>query len=134
MSAMTLSHRRPDPAKVFRRAALILCGVALTWTCAAFGLLVSQGVFGGCRSPSRRNQAFHRVLAVEAAIAQFQIDRGRCPRSPAELSDGGFVNEHDLVDPWHRSIMFTCTNDDARAQSAGADGEFGTADDVRNER
>jgi hypothetical protein len=131
---MTLSHRRPDPAKVFRRAALLLCGVALTWTCAAFGLLVSQGVFGGgCRYPHVK-QAVNRVRAVETAIVQFQIDRGRCPRSPAELSDAGFVSEPDLVDPWHRSIVFTCAGDEARVASAGPDGRFGTADDVRNER
>ena len=39
-------RRGPDPARVFGRAGLLFCGVALTWTCAAFGLFV--GDMGKC--------------------------------------------------------------------------------------
>jgi hypothetical protein len=123
-----------DPAKVFWRAGLLLCGVALTWVCAAFGLLASQFVFVGRGCPARTTQAAHRVQAVEGAIAQFQIYRGRCPQTLGELADGGFVSPSDLDDPWHRSIVFTCAGDEARVASSGPDGIFGTPDDIRIER
>jgi hypothetical protein len=128
-----IARRHPDPAKAFRQGALLLCGVALTWTCAAFGLLVSQLVSGsGC--PSRVGIASRRVHEVDTAIGQYQAVRGQCPTTANDLLDGNFISAWHLVDPWKRSIRFTCTGEDTHVTSAGPDGIFGTADDVMNER
>jgi hypothetical protein len=129
-----ISRRRPDPAKVFLRAALLFCGVALTWTCAAFGLLVSQLAFGSHGCPSRVKMASLRVREIDMAIAQYQIDQRRCPRTSADLVAGKYVKPQVFVDPWNRGIQFTCTEEQARVASAGPDGTFGTADDIKNER
>ena len=131
-----ISCRHPDPAKAFLRSALLLCGVALTWTCAAFGLLVSQFAFGSHGCPSRVRIASLRVREIDSAIAQYQIDQRRCPRELDDLVAGKYVNAHGLVDPWKRTFQFKCTDDDddTRVVSAGPDGIFGTADDIQNER
>ena len=126
--------RQPDPANAFRRSAFLLCGVALTWTCAAFGLLVAQFELGGHGCPSRVKIASLRVREIDTAIAQYQIDRRRYPKRP-DLLAGKYVSARGLVDPWERDIQFTCADDgDARVVSAGPDGIFGTSDDIRNER
>ena len=108
--------------------------MALTWTCAAFGLLVSQLVFGGQGCPSRVRMASLRVREIDTAIAQFQIDQRRCPRTSGDLVAGKYVSAKGLVDPWGGPFQFNCTRDDTRVASAGPDGTFGTADDVTNER
>jgi hypothetical protein len=130
-----IARRQPDPANAFRRSALLLCGVALTWTCAAFGLLVAQFELGACRCPSRVKIASLRVREIDNAIAQYQIDQRRCPKRPNDLLVGKYVSARGLVDPWERDIQFTCAdNGDTRVASAGPDGIFGTSDDIRNER
>jgi hypothetical protein len=129
-----ISRRHPDPAKAFRQSALLLCGVALTWTCAAFGLLVSQFVFGSHGCPSRVRIASLRVREIDTAITQYQIDHRRCPRGSDDLVAGKYVNPLGLVDPWKQPIDFACTDDDTRVASAGPDGIFGTTDDIMNER
>ena len=91
-----ISRRHPDPAKAFLRSALLFCGVALTWTCAAFGLLVSQFAFGSHGCPSGVKIASLRVREVDNAIAQYQIDARRCPRELDDLAAGKFVNAHGL--------------------------------------
>jgi type II secretion system (T2SS) protein G len=129
-----ISRRRPDPAKVFLRAALLFCGVALTWTCAAFGLFASQVVFGGHGCPSRVKMALLGIREIDTAIARYQIDQSRCPRTLGDLVAGQYVSAKGLVDPWGGPFQFNCTDDDAHVVSAGPDGTFGTADDVTNER
>ena len=129
-----ISCRHPDPAKAFLRSALLFCGVALTWTCAAFGLLVSEFAFGSHGCPSRVKIASLRVREIDTAIAQYQIDQHRCPRTFDDLVAGQYVNALGLVDPWKRSIQFTCTDEDTRVFSAGPDGIFGTTDDIKLER
>ena len=117
------------------RSALLFCGVALTWTCAAFGLLVSQYAFEGHRCPSQVKLALVQVHEVDNAIAQYQID-ARAVSDDTERSwpSGEFISARDLVDPWKRRIQFTCTDEDTRVASAGPDKIFGTTDDITNER
>lgn len=129
-----VSQRPPDAAKVFLRAGMLFCGVALTWTCAALGLLVADDAFGGHRCGAGVKIASLRVREVDNAIAQYQIMHGRCPATPSDLADGEFISARDLVDPWNRGIRFTCTEEDTRVASAGPDKIFGTTDDIMNER
>jgi len=130
-----ICRRHLDPARAFRRTALLLCGVALTWTCAAFGLLLAQLELGSHGCPSRIKIASVRVRAIDSAIAQYQIDQRRCPKGSDDLVAGKYVNAQDLVDPWERTIQFTCAvDDDTRVVSAGPDSIFGTSDDIKSER
>jgi len=128
-------HRLLDPAKVFVRAGLILCGVAVTWMCAAFGLLASEMVFGrpGCRL--RVKPAVLQVRDIASAISQYMIDQNRCPRTKDDLIDNQYVVRKTFEDPWGTTITFTCPDgpdDEVRVRSAGPDHIFGTNDDVTN--
>jgi hypothetical protein len=62
-----------------------------------------------------------------------------CPRSLLEL--GEYMSNHDTFDPWGRPYYFACgaraiprSADDVWVLSAGEDGVFGTADDIRSDR
>ena len=93
-------RRRPDPAKVLLRGALLLCGFAFTWTCAASGLFLLGGPGRVCRLPLPSHVADARIAELRHGISLFQIDRNRCPTSIDELIAGDYVNPRDLVDPW----------------------------------
>ena len=118
------------------RSALLFCGVALTWTCAAFGLLVAQFEFGSHGCPSRVKIASLRVREIDTAIAQYQIDAA--PVSERRSTIWSRASTSTRVG-WStrgmRTFQFKCTDDDdTRVVSAGPDGIFGTADDITNER
>jgi hypothetical protein len=131
---MLSSIRRTGPVAAFCRFATILCGIALTWTCAAFGLVFfnmhsCHGFGGGKMQPARQ-----RVRTVEFALETYWIDHDRCPATKDDLVANGYLSAHDLVDPWGRSIAYWCTDEDKRVISAGPDGAFGTFDDITSER
>jgi len=124
-------RRRPDPAKVFGRAGLLFCGVALTWTCAAFGLFV--GDMGKCTlSVPEFREARLRMGDVRQAVTTYQIERNRCPRDRYDLIQGGYIDARRFVDPWRRPIAFLCSAEDTTVISAGSDRVFGTADDIND--
>ena len=127
---MTL-RRSPDPARVFGRAGLLFCGVALTWTCAAFGLFV--GDMGKCTlSLPAFREARVRVSEVHQALTTYQIERNRCPASSDDLIAGGYIDEPRFLDPWCTRIAFLCSAEDTNVSSAGPDGVFETADDIKD--
>ena len=130
MSWPVSPRRRPDPAKVLLRGALLLCGFAFTWTCAALGLFLLGGPGRVCRLPLPSHVADARTAEIRHGIFLFQIDRKRCPTSIEELIAGDYVTSRDFVDPWGTAIAFRCTDDDVIARSAGPDRTFGTGDDV----
>ena len=121
------ARRRADPAKVFLHAALLLCGVALTWLCAAIGLFWLTAPHGG---PSRQRVAQWRVTELRDAVVIYQIERGRCPATRDDLIANRYINPRGLVDPWGTGIAFWCAADDAAATSAGPDRTFATWDDI----
>jgi hypothetical protein len=127
---MTL-RRSPDPARVFGRAGLLFCGVALTWACAAFGLFF--GDMGSCtlRMPGLR-AARVRVGEVRQVVTTYQIERNRCPTTSDDLIAGGYIDARRLVDPWRTPIAFSCSTEDTNVVSAGPDRAFGTPDDIRD--
>jgi len=128
-----LEYIRRAPAAAFGHFAAILCGIALTWASAAFGLMIIKFSMTGCHGygGGKIRPAHHKVHNVGLAIEMYRIAQDRCPATKYDLIADGDVSEHDLVDPWHRSIDYWCTEDDSGAVSAGPDGEFGTADDIR---
>jgi len=126
-----LEYIRRTPAAAFGRFAALLCGIALTWACAAFGLMIvgtshCHGYGGGKVTPT-----IHRVRAIESALDRYWLDHDRCPLTTDLIADG-YLSERDLVDPWGRSIAYVCSEDDSSATSAGPDGVFGTEDDIKS--
>jgi hypothetical protein len=120
-------HRKPDPTKVLLRAGLLLCGVALTWICVAFGLFWFTGPHCGTNKP---RLARMRIAELRAAVMTYQIEVGRCPTTWDELIAGRYVSPRGIVDPWGVRFHLSCTADQERVTSAGRDRSFGTADDV----
>lgn len=112
------------------RFVAIAGGIALTWTCAAFGL----GMKSTFASRHNDEVARWRVRAVDHALTLFSIDKLRCPGTRGDLIKAGSVKPADLVDPWGTSIAYWCSDEAARAISAGADRLFGTDDDVTSPR
>ena len=124
-------RRSPDPARVFGRAGLLFCGVALTWTCAAFGLFVGK-VGGSTLSIPGFREARVRVGEVRQAVTTYQIERNRCPTTSDDLIAGGYIDERRFLDPWRTRIAFSCSEEEANVRSAGPDRVFGTPDDIRD--
>jgi len=123
--------RRPDPAKVLLRTALLLCGVALTWLCAAFGLFVITGQH--CSGPSKHRRAHMQAIELGQAVLQYQIEQQKCPATNDDLARERYVLPGFFVDPWGTSLAYWCTADEVKVRSAGPDHVFGTADDVSYE-
>ena len=119
-----------DPYAVFGRFCAILLGVAITWTCAIYGLLVT-GYTSTCslRIPGF-SQARDRVRDVEHATAMYLIENDRCPITIADLVDDEYIAKPTSVDSWDTTISISCSADDWSARSAGPDRVFGTADDI----
>jgi len=116
---------------MFGRAGLLFCGVALTWTCAAFGLFV--GHMGNCTlSIPGFREAVVRVGEVRQALTTYQIERNRCPTTSDDLVAGGYIDERRFLDPWRTRIAFSCSGEETNVRSAGPDRVFGTADDIRD--
>jgi hypothetical protein len=126
---MNPSHfgRRPNPAKVFARAGLLFLGIALTWTCAAFGLFLMTP--HGC-TVSKDVMARWQVRSVRDAVATYQIEHGRCPATRDAVIGGDHIFARHFTDPWGTSVAYWCSDDDVYATSAGSDRVFGTADDI----
>jgi hypothetical protein len=124
-------RRSPDPARVFGRAGLLFCGVALTWTCAAFGLLLGDMGNGTLSVPGFR-EARVRLGEVRQAVTTYQIEHNRCPTTGDDLVEGGYMDARRLVDPWRKWIVFSCSEEDTTVRSAGPDRVFATADDIRD--
>jgi hypothetical protein len=120
---------------LLRKAGLfyaVLCGTALTWTAAAFGLALLYP--GSChqRIPQLKTA---RYLATEiaSAVQVFRIVENRCPTRDALVSRN-YVDAKDLIDPWGTSITFRCTpGGDVVVRSAGPDRELYTWDDIRSD-
>jgi hypothetical protein len=131
MTSGMMFPRSPDPARVFGRAGLLFCGVALTWTCAAFGLFL--GDMGTCTlSVPAFREGRVRVADVHQALTTYQIERNRCPTTSDDLIAGGYIDPRRLVDPWRTRIAFSCSRDDTNVISAGPDRVFGTTDDIKD--
>jgi hypothetical protein len=72
-----LPGRRPDLAKVLQRAALLLCGTALTWLCAAAGLFLLT-MPHGCGSKVRR--AILQAREIDSGLLNLSSSTDAAPR------------------------------------------------------
>ena len=110
----------------------VLCGIALTWAAAAFGLALLGP--GSChvRIPHLKTA---RYLAAEtaSAVQLFRIVENHCPTRDALVSRN-YVDARELIDPWGTSITFHCTpGGNVIVRSAGPDRLFDTPDDITND-
>ena len=123
----------PGPALGAARCFGLLGGVALTWACAAFGVMaLTHGPFvsHGCHRPSKMAKLL--VQEADSALLQYQIDaNGRCP-TPGDLIKGKYIHARGLVDPWGTVIAYWCLAENVEIRSAGPDKLFNTADDITN--
>jgi hypothetical protein len=108
--------------------AAVVCGLAITWAIAGFGLHLSspRSCSGGGWRSSR-----NRVKETAFATSLYQLDNGpRCPTRD-DLVNGKYVTRGGLVDAWGTSITFHCTPGyGAVVRSAGPDHLFHTDDDI----
>lgn len=107
----------------------ILCGITLTWSCAAFGFARVWLTSPGCGS--KVGAAKLRVHTIERAVLDYRARENRWP-TPADLIEKNCWHPRDLVDPWGTVIVYRYSGDEPTVISAGPDREFGTADDVKN--
>ncbi len=123
--------RRKGPAAVFGTFCAMVIGMALTWTCAAFGLFIVTAPTCGGRTVKL---AKNRVREIEHAFLEYQIDNGRCPAAIDVLVAEKYLAKQGLVDPWGTRVAYGCYGIDVEVRSAGADKLFNTDDDVTNQR
>jgi hypothetical protein len=123
--------RRIGPAAAFGRFCALLMGIALTWTCAGFGLLIVNA--GTCRLDGRVTAAKRRISNVEQAVGQYLIENDRCPKTMDVLVAEKYLPKQGLVDPWGTRIAVFCAGEDLQVTSAGRDRTFGTADDIKSD-
>src|SRR5687768_12492879 len=80
-------------------------------------------------TPARHTQ--RGLAALHALIARFRADHSRLPDSLAQLWPLGLPPAAQL-DGWGHAFLYQRRGGDYTVGSAGADGEAGTADDVRS--
>ena len=122
--------RIPGPALGAACFCGLLAGVALTWACAAFGVMaLTHGPFAshGCRPPSKMAKLM--VQETHSALLQYQIDSDRSP-TRYDLTNARYVNRRSLIDPWGTSIASWCRGENVEVRSAGPDKLFKTDDDI----
>jgi hypothetical protein len=124
------------PATALGAARLLglLGGVALTWACAAFGVMAlidTSLVSDRCPAPTKIAKL--RILELQSGLTRYQRTESRCP-APGDLIREQYPHPHGLVDPWGTSMVYWCHGEDLEIRSAGPDKLFNTGDDVTNER
>jgi len=110
----------------------VLCGIALTWAAAAFGLALLAP--GSCqlRIPNVKT-ARYLTAETASAVQVFRIVESRCPTRDALVSRN-YVDAKELIDPWGTSITFHCAaGGDVVVRSAGPDRQFHTRDDITSD-
>jgi hypothetical protein len=97
--------------------------------------LVASGVWLGsvCTyrdDPVRNSETAARIM--RAAVQQWQAahSESSCPSMAQLVVEKQLDPGQSTVDPWDRAFRLTCTADDVIVTSAGADGAFGSVDDV----
>ena len=117
---------------MIKKLCAVLCGIALTWASAAFGLFLLTADRCTLRA-SQVQIARWRVREIEDAVSHYWVERGQCPPTSDDLFRHTDVGPSSLIDPWGTSIPYWCSDDGAEALSAGPDRIFGTADDITAE-
>lgn len=115
------------------------CGPALRWKMPATTIV--EATEGDSRTHDVRMTQARLDAIVLAAEAYCQLSGGRYPASfedmihPTTAIAEGIrecrLDRHAIVDAWDRPIFFAVTADGLLVVSAGPDGVFTTADDIK---
>jgi hypothetical protein len=108
----------------------VLVGLALL----AF-TLVASGVWLGsvCThrdDPVRNSETGARIMRMAVQQWQAAHNESSCPSMAQLVVEKQLDPGQATVDSWNRAFRLTCTADDVIVTSAGADGAFGSVDDV----
>ena len=124
---------RPRPC---RTSGVAWWAFKLTIACmimvAGVGVVLSPPVLRG-RAVQTAREAANRAdaSALRAAALAYRIEqRGSSCPSPSELYRDGYVDLPTLYDAWGERFVVTCFEEHMFVVSSGADGRFGTDDDV----
>lgn len=92
----------------------------------------------GSQETAYINAAKQGISVIESAVARYEIDNGKLPDSLQALvtpsGDKGlkYIRKAEgLKDPWGNEYQYTKQGYDFTIVSAGPDGTFGGADDVK---
>ncbi|MAQ18089.1 MAG: hypothetical protein CMN30_25240 [Sandaracinus sp.] len=120
-----LLHPAPRPPLLRRRGLRVaLLALAL----GGLGGAVDRARF----EPCRLDTGFTQAQALRSATTMFVAEHpdAGCPCTH-QLVDGGFIDaDKSLLDPWGHPFTIECDGTRVRIVSAGADGLFGTRDDI----
>lgn len=114
----------------------LVAGIAAVLLGVSIALAARIDVFGAPRS-SRVNETTAAIRTVEQALVHWQADNATasCPADAATLASENYL-VHAPRDAWGHPLHFDCpgqhNRDGADVSSAGPDGVFGTADDLRS--
>ncbi len=81
------------------------------------------------------------LVSLRSSLRLFKLDCGRYPTEQEGLDtlkenpdvdgwSGPYFKREGFIDPWGNSIRYQLSNGKTNLTSAGADGQFGTADDI----
>jgi hypothetical protein len=122
-----------DFARRFLVVAGFIVGIGLTWGSVVYGW--QSAVYWltphGCIS--KVSLARRRVWEVSDAATMYMIENSGCAPTLDALVTGGYLDRHDVRDPWGSELRLLCTYAHDRGDevvSAGPDKEFDTADDI----
>ncbi len=106
--------------------------------------ILSLGVVMGVKGRSRQaavNTTRVSIASSMSAVTAFEIDNGTWPSSLNELISntghpgwhGPYIRDGRIpADAWGTVLQYTASGDIVKITSAGADLQFGTADDITN--
>ena len=89
---------------------------------------------------AKKNVAKQGVAAIEQAIDMYEVDNGKLPDSLQSLLTKGSENNWNgpylkkaegLKDPWGNEYQYSKSENSYTVVSAGADGNFGSGDDIK---
>ena len=89
---------------------------------------------------AKKNVAELGVAAIEQAIDMYEVDNGKLPDSLQGLLTKGSENNWNgpylkkaegLKDPWGNEYQYSKSENSYTVVSAGADGNFGSGDDIK---
>ena len=89
---------------------------------------------------AKKNVAKQGVAAIEQAIDMYEVDNGKLPDSLQGLLTKGSENNWNgpylkkaegLKDPWGNEYQYSKSENSYTVVSAGADGNFGSGDDIK---
>ncbi|MDR0994306.1 MAG: type II secretion system major pseudopilin GspG [Verrucomicrobiota bacterium] len=106
------------------------------------GILASVAVprLTGAADKARNTAAKQAISNIESAIDRYEMDCARLPDSLQNLItqsneknwDGPYIRKAEsLKDPWGNDYQYTKQGKTYTVASAGADGNFGTEDDIK---